>query len=264
MEHKSTRAYGRAHDEIRPIRITYDVFEYAAASVLFELGKTKVLCAITLQNNVPPFLKGKKVGWLTAEYAMLPTATHVRKERETAFKQNGRSIEISRLIGRVLRSVVSLDLLGERTIVIDCDVVQADGGTRTACISGAFIALSIAVERWLAAGKIPQNIIRDELAAISVGLKNDQLLLDLDFAEDSTIDADFNFILTRSGAVVEVQGAAEHAPIAWEQVQSMVSLAQKGIHAIFNNVHGTQKHSKQAVEPKVFNVIRMRSDVLST
>ena len=150
MESHVSRAHGRASDQIRPIKISYDVFEYAESSVFFELGKTKVLCAISVQNNVPPFLKGKKVGWLSAEYAMLPASTHARKERETAFKQNGRSIEISRLIGRVLRSVVSLEHFGERTIIVDCDVVQADGGTRTACISGAYLALKVAVERWLA------------------------------------------------------------------------------------------------------------------
>lgn len=255
METKLVRAHGRAFDQIRPLKIMYDVFEFAEASVFLELGKTKVLCAVTLQNNVPPFLKGKKVGWLTAEYAMLPTATHTRKERETAFKQNGRSIEISRLIGRVLRSVVSLDYLGERTIIVDCDVVQADGGTRTACISGAFLALKIAVERWLEQGKITHSLIRDDLAAISVGLKGDTLLLDLDFAEDSSTDADFNFVLTRSGNIVELQGSSEQQPIAWKSVEKMQLLAQKGVEEIFR-----QTHSKPCAQKQPFNSIRIRSD----
>lgn len=261
METKVIRNQGRTFDQIRPLNIMYDVFEYASASVFLELGKTKVLCAITLQNNVPPFLKGKKVGWLTAEYSMLPTATHTRKERETAVKQNGRSIEISRLIGRVLRSVVSLDQLGERTIVIDCDVVQADGGTRTACISGAYIALKIAVERWLALGKITSNILRDELAAISVGVKDNTLLLDLDFAEDSSVDADFNFVLTRSGNLVELQGSAEQKPIAWQLVEKMRLLAQKGVEEIFQQSNKPQEQIKSNKQP--FNSIRIRSDETS-
>ncbi len=261
METKVIRTQGRDFDQIRPLNIMYDVFEYASASVFLELGKTKVLCAITLQNNVPPFLKGKKVGWLTAEYSMLPTATHTRKERETAFKQNGRSIEISRLIGRVLRSVVSLDQLGERTIVVDCDVVQADGGTRTACISGAFIALKIAVERWLALGKITTTIIRDDLAAISVGVKDNILLLDLDFAEDSSVDADFNFVLTRSGNIVELQGSSEQKPIAWNQVEKMRLLAQKGVEEIFSMSNRQQEQTQSNKQP--FNSIRMRLDETS-
>lgn len=256
MESKVIRAGGRSFDQIRPLTIKYDVFEFATASVFLELGKTKVLCAITLQNNVPPFLKGKKVGWLTAEYSMLPTATHIRKERETAIKQNGRSIEISRLIGRVLRSVVSLDQLGERTIIVDCDVVQADGGTRTACISGAYIALKIAVERWISSGKISSNLIRDDLAAISVGIKNDTLLLDLDFSEDSSVDADFNFVLTRSGNLIELQGSAEQKPIAWHQVEKMRLLAQKGVEEIFKQSNTSQEPMQSNKQP--FNGIRIR------
>ncbi len=261
METKVIRNQGRTFDQIRPLNIRYDVFEYASASVFLELGKTKVLCAITLQNSVPPFLKGKKVGWLTAEYSMLPAATHMRKERESAVKQNGRSIEISRLIGRVLRSVVSLDQLGERTIVVDCDVVQADGGTRTACISGAYIALKIAVERWLALGKITSTILRDDIAAISVGAKDDTLLLDLDFSEDSSVDADFNFVLTRSGNLVELQGSAEQKPIAWHQVEKMRLLAQKGVEEIFKMTNKPQEQLQSTKQP--FNSIRIRSDETS-
>ncbi len=256
MENHVSRAHGRAFDQIRPIKISYDVFEYAESSIFFELGRTKVLCAISVQNSVPPFLKGKKVGWLSAEYAMLPTSTHTRKDRETSFKQNGRSIEISRLIGRVLRSVVSLEYFGERTIVVDCDVVQADGGTRTACISGAYLALKIAVERWLASGKIAQTILKDDLAAISVGLRDDELLLDLDFAEDSCVDADFNFVLARSGDIVELQGCAEQKPISWHHVEKMRALAHKGVQDIFKQTLGAQTTPKK----QPFNSIRMRPE----
>ena len=252
------RAFGRAADQIRPIKVSYDVFEYAEASVFFELGKTKVLCAISVQNSVPPFLKGKKIGWLNAEYAMLPTSTHTRKDRETGFKQNGRSIEISRLIGRVLRSVVSLEHFGERTIIVDCDVVQADGGTRTACISGAYLALKNAVDRWLDSGKIAQTILKDDLAAISVGLKDGELLLDLDFTEDSSVGADFNFVMTRSGDLVELQGCAEQKPMSWHYMEKMRSLAYKGVQDIFKQSLSDDHQSIPKKQP--FNGIRMNLD----
>jgi ribonuclease PH len=184
---------------------------------------------------VPPFLKGKRTGWVKAEYAMLPSATLVRTNRESSnAERNGRSVEISRLIGRVLRSVINLELLGEQTIIIDCDVLQADGGTRTAAITGAFLALSCAVDRWLEAGKITQTIITDSLAAISVGVINNQILLDIDFAEDSTIDADFNLVLTKSGSIVEIQGTAEKRPIPWHLFNDIYTVAFQGITQIFN------------------------------
>lgn len=227
------RYLNRPVDGIRPVQLTYNVYEYAAGSVLFEVGRTKVLCAITAGDGVPHFLKGTGTGWLTAEYAMLPASTHTRIERESVKKRNGRSVEISRLIGRALRSVVDLKALGERTLVVDCDVLQADGGTRSAAITGAYCALKMAEQKMLQTKMINRPFVTDEIAAISVGLRNNDLLLDLDCKEDKSIDADFNYIMTRTGNVVEVQGSAERHPINWERVQEMYALAKKGIEETF-------------------------------
>lgn len=224
----------RSYDQVRPLNVTYNVFCYAAGSTLFEMGNTKVLCSITLQQGVPHFLRGKKTGWLTAEYSLLPASTPVRSVREiTNGKRSGRNIEISRLIGRSLRSIVNLDKLGEQTIFIDCDVLQADGGTRTACICGAYLALKSAVERWLYEGILSETILVDEIGAISVGISKDLVLLDLDFLEDNATEADFNFVLTRSGKVVELQGSAEQFPLTWEHYDYMRLVAIKGINEIF-------------------------------
>lgn len=224
----------RNHDQLRPLRVTYDVFSYAAGSTLFELGNTKVLCSVTLQQGVPHFLRGKRTGWLTAEYSLLPASTPIRTVREiTTNKRSGRTIEISRLIGRALRSVANLDILGENTIFIDCDVLQADGGTRTACITGAYLALKAAVVKWIEKGIITQTILKDELGAVSVGIADDMTLLDLDFIEDSTTYADFNFVLTRSGKIVELQGSAEKVPLTWQQYDNMRLLALKGVQELF-------------------------------
>lgn len=229
------RSGGRGLDQLRRLNITYDVFNYAAGSVLFELGNTKVLCAISMQQGVPHFLRGKKAGWLTAEYSLLPASTPIRTIREsTANKRSGRNIEISRLIGRSLRSIVDLSHIGENTIFVDCDVLQADGGTRTACITGAFIALKAAVDKWIYNGIIKNSIIKDELAAVSVGITRGKSMLDLDFIEDSATQADFNFVLTRSGKIVEIQGAAEQSPISWDQYSVIKSLAIKGANDLFN------------------------------
>ncbi len=231
------RTDGRAHNQFRPINVTYNVFEYAAGSVLYEIGKTKVLCAVSIQEGVPPFLRGKKTGWLTAEYSLLPTATPTRTVREaTTGKRNGRGIEISRLIGRALRTVVNLDLIGEHTIFIDCDVQQADGGTRTACITGASLALKAACDRWVKEGFIAESILRDDIAALSVGIMNSRALLDVDFMEDSAMESDFNFVMTRSGMVIEVQGSAERSPLSWEQFESVRSLATHGIEQLFTQL----------------------------
>ncbi|MBN2267001.1 MAG: ribonuclease PH [Candidatus Babeliaceae bacterium] len=228
------RAGNRAFDELRPMKVTYDIFAYAAGSVLFELGRTRVLCAVTLQNGVPHFLRGKHRGWLTAEYSLLPVSTPVRTVREvTSNKRNGRTIEISRLIGRALRSVTNLQVLGEQTIFIDCDVLQADGGTRTACITGAFLALRAAEAVWRARGLISYNFIKDDLVAISVGVNGQGAYLDMDFAEDSSVDADFNFVLTRSGRLVEVQGASEREPVTWEDFEVARSYALRGAQEMF-------------------------------
>ncbi len=226
------RLNGRLHNQMRAIKVTYDICGNADGSVLFELGNTKVLCTVMLQEGVPPFLKGKGQGWLTAEYTMLPSATTVRTVRESSsMKRNGRSVEISRLIGRALRSIINFEALKERTLYIDCDVIQADGGTRTAAISGSYCALYRAMQKLITTKKIAP-FLTDSLAAVSLGLIDDAILLDIDFQEDSCAQADFNFVMTGSGAIVEVQGAAEKAPVAWTVVQEMHLLAQEGITTI--------------------------------
>lgn len=223
------RPDGRQHDELRQVRITPDPYGYACASLLLELGNTKVLSSVTIAKNVPPFLKGKKSGWLTAEYSMLPAATPVRTVRvATTLKPAGRSIEISRLIGRSLRAMVDLSAIEERTIMVDCDVLQADGGTRTACITAASLALQLADARLRAAGVIAKSFIIDDLAGVSVGIMSDAVLLDLSYAEDSTIDADINFVINSAGKIVEVQGAAEHAPISWQLLSLAYERAEYG------------------------------------
>lgn len=234
MSESIQRANGRAFDQLRDIRISYNVFGYAPGSVLFELGNTKVLCSITMQVGVPPFLKGTKTGWLTAEYAMLPTSCQTRSAREsTQAKRNDRSVEISRLIGRSLRAVVDLKRIGERTIYVDCDVLQADGSTRTAAITGAFLALKKADEYWLHAADIAESIIIDSVAAVSAGFTPAGALLDLDYSEDSIIDADYNFILTQSEKIIEIQGAAEKSVLSWQQFDQLKSLAIKGTADLF-------------------------------
>lgn len=231
---KFVRSGQRSNDQLRPLRVSYDIFKYAASSTLFEMGNTKILCSVTLQQGVPHFLRGTKKGWLTAEYSMLPASTPIRTVREvTANKRSGRTIEISRLIGRCLRSVSRLDVLGEQTIFMDCDVLQADGGTRTACITAAYLALRAAQTKWLRDGKITRELLVDELAAISVGISQDKPILDLDFMEDSASEADFNFIITRSQRVIEIQGSAEKFPLNWDQYEGMKLLAQKGADDLF-------------------------------
>ncbi len=225
--HIIKRAGHRKYDQLRALKVTFDVFPYAASSVLFELENTRVLCAITISQGVPPFLRGKKTGWLTAEYSMLPAATHTRSQREgVLLKRNGRNVEISRFLGRSLRSIVNLDGLGENTITIDCDVLQADGGTRVAALCGAYLALK----------KCPKlaHLLKDEIAAISVGLQNDTALLDLDYKEDSSIDADFSFVLTRSGNIIEINASAEKSFFSWEKYAKIQELAVKGSQEIFD------------------------------
>lgn len=219
------RADGRARDELRPVKITRDVNMHAEGSVLMEIGNTKVICTATIEDKVPPFLRGKGEGWITGEYSMLPRATAVRNQRESSRgKVGGRTHEIQRLIGRSLRSVVDLRALGERTIWIDCDVLQADGGTRTASITGAFIALSDALR------KIEGNAsVKEYLAAVSVGIVQGAPLLDLDYGEDFAAEVDFNVVMTQSGKIVEVQGTAEGRPFTREQMGQLMDLAEKGI-----------------------------------
>ena len=225
-----TRALGRSPDALRPVRLTRGYTRYAEGSVLAEFGETRVLCTVSVENRVPPFLKDKGRGWLTAEYGMLPRATHTRSEREAARgRQSGRTLEIQRLIGRALRAVVDLPALGERTLQVDCDVLQADGGTRTAAITGAFVAVHDALGWMQRQGMIAALPVRDFVAAVSVGLSGDTGLLDLDYAEDSSCDTDMNVVMTGAGRFVEVQGTAEGEPFARAQMDALLALAGRGI-----------------------------------
>ncbi len=224
------RLDGRAADALRDVRITRRYTRYAEGSVLVEFGHTRVLCNASVEDRVPGFLKGQGRGWLTAEYGMLPRATHTRGDREAARgKQSGRTQEIQRLIGRSLRSVFDLAMLGERTLTLDCDVLQADGGTRTAAITGAFVAAHDAASSLLATGALAAHPAREFVAAISVGLHDGVALLDLDYAEDSTCDTDMNVVMTASGGLVEVQGTAEREPFSREQMSGLLDLAALGI-----------------------------------
>ncbi len=224
------RIDGRKKNQLRPLKITRNFIKHAEGSVLIEMGDTKVICTATIEERVPPFLRDKKKGWVTAEYAMIPRSSHERIPRESARgKVGGRTHEIQRLIGRSLRSVVDTTALGERTIWIDCDVIQADGGTRTASITGSFIALMDAVEFLRKEKKIKTMPIRDFLAAISVGKVGGELLLDLNYAEDSTAEVDMNVIMTGSGKFVEVQGTAEQQAFAKKELDDLLRLATSGI-----------------------------------
>jgi ribonuclease PH len=224
------RSFGRTAAEMRPVRITRGCARHAEGSALVEFGDTHVLCTASVEERVPPFLKGKGQGWLTAEYGMLPRATSTRTEREAARgRQGGRTLEIQRLIGRSLRAVVDLRRLGERTLQIDCDVLQADGGTRTAAITGAFVAAYDAL-RWLRAkGLIDALPVRDFVAAVSVGMHGGRVLVDLDYAEDSTCETDMNVVMTGSGGFVEIQGTAEGAPFRREDLDAMLAAARAAI-----------------------------------
>jgi ribonuclease PH len=220
----------REPDQLRAVRITRGYTRYAEGSVLIECGDTKVVCTVSIDDKVPPFLRGKGQGWLTAEYGMLPRATNTRSDREAARgRQSGRTQEIQRLIGRALRAVVDLSRLGERTLQIDCDVIQADGGTRTASITGAFVAVHEAVGSLLAKKLIAVSPIRDFVAAVSVGVYQGAPVLDLDYDEDSACDTDMNIVMTGSSGLVEVQGTAEGKPFSRAEMDAMLDLAQKGI-----------------------------------
>ena len=220
----------RAPDQLRPVSITRNYTRHAEGSVLIEFGDTKVICTASVDDKVPGFLKGKGQGWLTAEYGMLPRATHTRGEREAARgKQSGRTQEIQRLIGRSLRAVTDLTLLGERTIQIDCDVIQADGGTRTASITGAWVAVQDAVSGLIARGAISANPLKDHVAAISVGIFQGLPVLDLDYPEDSSCDTDMNVVMTGAGGFVEVQGTAEGAAFTRAEMDRLLELAGHGI-----------------------------------
>jgi ribonuclease PH len=224
------REFGRKADELREVKITPHYIKYPEGSVLIEMGNTKVICNATIDEKVPPFLKGQNKGWVTAEYAMLPRATQVRTQREsTRGKISGRTNEIQRLIGRSLRAVVDLESLGERTIILDCEVIQADGGTRTASITGAFVALLLALRKLVDDGVLEKLPVRDWLAAVSVGKIEDTLCLDLAYAEDSQAVVDMNVVMTGAGNFVEIQGTAEGYPFTREELDNFLALAEKGI-----------------------------------
>jgi ribonuclease PH len=227
------RTDGRAADELRPVRITPGYLPYAEGSALIEVGQTRIICSASVEERVPPFLRNRGQGWITAEYAMLPRATLQRTPRETGRGgPSGRTHEIQRLIGRSLRAVADMTVLGERTITLDCDVLQADGGTRTAAITGACVAFALAVRRLLRAGKITRNPVTDQVAAVSVGIVNGTPLLDLKYDEDSRAEVDMNVVCTGDGRFVEVQGTAEGTPFGREDMDRMLALAALGIERL--------------------------------
>ena len=223
----------RQADQLRDLRITRNFTRHAEGSVLIEMGDTRVLCTASVEENVPPFLRGKGQGWVTAEYGMLPRSTHTRTAREAAKgKQTGRTQEIQRLIGRSLRAVTNLKALGERQVTLDCDVLQADGGTRCASITGAWVALFEACEKLVQAGKLASNPVTDHVAAISVGIVGGTPVLDLDYPEDSACDTDMNVVMTGRGGIVEVQGTAEGEPFSREQMNALIDLATAGVRRL--------------------------------
>ena len=227
------RPSGRNPDQLREIRFTCHYTKHAEGSVLVEFGDTRVLCTASVENNVPRFLKGKGEGWITAEYGMLPRSTHSRMDREAGRgKQGGRTLEIQRLIGRSLRAAIDLKALGENTITIDCDVIQADGGTRTASITGGFVALSLAIDHMLKSQKIKQNPIHGHVASVSVGIFNGVPVLDLDYAEDSRAETDMNVVMNEAGAFIEVQCTAEGHAFRKDELNAMLELAEHGINQL--------------------------------
>ena len=229
------RSDGRTASQLRPVRITPGFIGLAEGSVLIEVGRTRVICTASVEEAVPPFLKGTGKGWITSEYSMLPRATSTRTTREsTVGKKSGRTQEIQRLIGRALRASIALEKLGERQIWIDCDVIEADGGTRTASITGAFVALTLAIDRLLTSAKLAQNPLRSHVAAVSVGIVNGVPMLDLDYSEDSTADVDFNLVMTDRDEFVEVQGTAERFPFGASVLNELLDLGRSGIRELID------------------------------
>jgi ribonuclease PH len=227
------RPDGRAWDELRPLKITSGKMKYAEGEALIEMGDTVVLCTASIEESVPQFLNGTGKGWVTSEYSMLPRSTKTRSARDSVRgRVGGRSQEIQRIIGRAIRAVVDLERLGERSIILDCDVIQADGGTRTASINGAFVALSYAILLLIREGRIVENPIRDYIAAVSVGLMDDEPVLDLSYEEDSKADVDLNVAITGSGDIVEIQGTAEKRPFSRKKLEDLLNLAQLGVRNI--------------------------------
>lgn len=227
-----TRLDKREIDQLRPSKITPKISPYAEGSALIEVGGTKVICTATVEDRVPMFMRNKGTGWVTAEYAMLPRATNTRTQREIQ-KPSGRTQEIQRLIGRSLRAVVDMALLGERQIILDCDVIQADGGTRCASITGAYVALALACRKMVKNGILKRSPILSEVAAVSVGIIDGTAILDLAYAEDSTAEVDMNIVCTGRGKFIEIQGTAEREPFTREQMDEMLALAEKGVNQLF-------------------------------
>ena len=227
-----TRIDNRTIDQIRNTKITPNISPYAEGSALIEVGGTKVICTASVEERVPHFLRNKGTGWVTAEYAMLPRATNTRTQRET-LRPSGRTQEIQRLIGRSLRAIVDTKLLGERQIFIDCDVIQADGGTRCASITGAYVALALACRKLVTKGVIKKSPILSEVAAVSVGIIEDTSILDLKYEEDSNAEVDMNIVCTGAGKFIEIQGTAERAPFTRDQMNEMLALAEIGINELF-------------------------------
>jgi len=224
------RPSGRAPDELRALSFERQYTKHAAGSTLIKVGDTQVLCTACVEERVPPWMKGKGAGWITAEYGMLPGATHSRARREaSAGKQSGRTQEIQRLIGRSLRAAIDLDALGERTITLDCDVLKADGGTRTASITGAYVSLTDAINGLIKAGKIKKNPLHGSVAAVSVGIYNGTPVLDLDYPEDSSAETDMNVVMNDSGGFIEIQGTAEGHAFRDNELEAMLALARKGV-----------------------------------
>ncbi len=228
-----TRPDSRVYDQIRNTKITPNISPYAEGSALIEVGGTKVICTASVEEKVPFFLRNKGTGWVTAEYAMLPRATNTRTQRETQRGPSGRTQEIQRLIGRSLRAIVDMNLLGERQIYIDCDVIQADGGTRCASITGAYVALALACRKLVKKSIVKTNPIISEVAAVSVGIVEETPVLDLAYLEDSTADVDMNIVCTGAGKFIEIQGTAEREPFSREQMDEMLMLAEIGINKLF-------------------------------
>lgn len=228
------RLDGRKFNQIRPLCIETNIIKYAEGSAIIKAGNTHVICTASVEDTVPPFLNGTNSGWVTSEYSMLPRSTHTRNKRDSSKgRVNARSQEIQRLIGRSLRSVIDLKKLGERSIIIDCDVIQADGGTRTASITGSFVALCIAIRELMGKNVIYEDPIIDYVAAISVGISGDNMLVDLCYEEDSNAEVDMNVVMTGSGNLVEIQGTAEGKPFSIEEMNNLVKLAKKGITKLF-------------------------------
>ena len=229
------RSYGRGDQDLRPVDITPGFIKSADGSALIAMGETRVICTAKLEDRVPPFLRKSGRGWITAEYGMLPSSSPTRIPREAARgKVGGRTHEIQRLIGRSLRAVANLGCLGERTVWLDCDVIQADGGTRTASITGAYVALACALQRWVADKTVPEGLLKDSVAAVSVGVVEGKALVDLDAGEDNNAEVDMNFVMTGSGEFIEVQGTAEKQPFSPARLSQLILLAQTGIQRILD------------------------------